>query len=711
MASNAISVAVSSVFTVNIVNAQSATGDNSQLEEVLVTGRIQEASEIAVDLEKFGNSVQVITSQVIADAGYTNFAEIAQGLIRGANVGYSPDEGEYTIRLDGGGDRDTLVTLDGVPLFDRGPGVETIWGATLIPSRMIDRVEVFRGGQSLYFGSNGGLGVVNVITKKPDGSFKGDIGAMYGANNTREIWGNVSFPLTEDGRHSIMLYGDRYASDGHRIFTQEAETDGIRQAGGIDDYSSSRDNLGVKYLWKIDETSEFNANLQYTQINFQDTFPGSTVYGPTASKMPLINLSYAKEWSEYWKTDVQLSYRAPELTHLKLIPEMCRRAEGCQSPSAAGETIAQGQWLGSLVSRANRGVGENSIMGGFEELVATMINKFRINDSIEAVVGFQSTNYRDTSEEIVNIDDDIFSVNAIFIDARFTPSFSPSTTFSFAGRSDFADAFGREDIWKFGFRQPVGGGVYIRANGGTSFSLPRTNELFATSENFVGNPDLQTERTTTFNGGIGIDRSFGVGRFSGEVGGFRTDIKDRIRATRDLIPNTRFNDPALTEIRGLTADGELEFGDNWSLALSYTRQDASPEGSDRQINSIPKWFVTGNLRWRSDSNRYHVNILPRYQGPELVEGPLGLPDLDFGSYFLLNGSVGYWAGEGFRHRLQLRFVNILDETYGERGGFGDQRFGEAFLTGQISTSDQEYRYPYIFQGKPRSVFLTYTYQL
>lgn len=113
----------------------------------------------------YRNYVQIVDAQQIAASGASNFAELAQFLIKGANIGYSPDEGEYTIRLDGGGDRDTLVVLDGVPLYDRGPALEEIWGTTTIDPHMIDHVEVFRGGNSLFFGSNGGIGVVSIRTK------------------------------------------------------------------------------------------------------------------------------------------------------------------------------------------------------------------------------------------------------------------------------------------------------------------------------------------------------------------------------------------------------------------------------------------------------------------------------------------------------------------------------------------------------------------
>lgn len=685
------------------------------MEVMLVTGqkeKKEEVSDVAFELEKFGNSVQILTSEDIVAGGYTNFAEIAQGLIRGANVGYSPDEGEYTIRLDGGGDRDTLVTIDGVPLYDRGPGVENIWGSTLIDSRMIDRVEVFRGGQSLYFGSNGGLGVVNIITKRPDGTVKGDAGVVYGSGKTRELYGNYAFPISEDKSHSMMVYGSRYGSDGHRIFNRDSFSDGMAAAGGIGDYSISRDNMGAKYFWDIDESSHLLINAQYAQIDFQDTFPNNTVYGAVSSRMPLINLEYSNVWSERLKTEVFASYRKPTLYHTKFEPEMCRRKEGCLSPSGGSAVIPQGQWLGTVRPLSNRGIGDHSVKGGFDEAQLTVLNTLRINESLSTVLGVQSLSYRDNSAEIIKIDSDIVTTNGVFVDARITPSFSPSTAISLAGRVDFADSFGSETIWKFGVRQPLGGGIYVRANGGTSFNLPLTNELYANTETIIGNPDLKPEETESFNAGLGYESEMAGNRMLFEIGGFQTDITNRIESTTGLRPNTRFNTSKVTEIRGVTADMQLSLGNNWTTSLSYTKNDATLSGSDLQIDSTPEWFVTGTLRWSSDSDTYHFALLPRLQGPETVQAPAGtgLEALDYGSWFLLNGSVSYWAGNDKRHRTQLRFVNMLNETYGERGAFGNQFFGSEFIRGEYNNRSPDYFYPYIFQGKPRSVFLSYSYQ-
>lgn len=697
--------------------AQAGTQPKAEVLEVEVIGQREQASEIAVNLEQFGNQVQVVEADDIAAAGYTNMAEIAQGLIRGANIGYSPDEGEFTIRLDGGGDRDTLVVMDGVPLYDRGPGLEDIWGATLIDPHMVERIEVFRGGQSLYFGSNAGIGLVSVVSKAPDGTRKGEFGLNYGSFNTREVWGNYSYPLDAAGRHSVMFYGSRFASDNQQIFRKEDQVDNMLAAGGITDYSNSRDNIGAKYFWRIDDKSDLLANAQYVQTDFQDTFPNNTLYGPTRVRMPLVNLAYNREWNARVSTALTMSYRNPELLNTKVRPEVCRNPDGCSRPEKPDALVPYGEWTGQYVPIAGKGVGDKSILGGFEELVVTALNTVRINDSLSTVLGVQSTNYRDTSDPEVKRGDEVVSDNALIADFLITPSFSPMTSISLAGRIDQEKSFGTETVGKFGLRQGLPAGFYVRANGGNSFSLPRTNELFAETETLVGNPELKTEKTQTLNYGGGFDRLIGSGQISVDVGGFATDISNRIRTTTGLTPNTYFNDDAVTEIRGLLADIQYTIDNNWFVSLSYTQQQARLEGTTQQVNAVPEYIATATLRWSSDDKHYHFNLFPRLQGPEFIAAPKvggqtveGLTDLNYGDWFLLNASTQYWMGDHLQHRFQLRMVNLLDEEYGERASFGNQFYGSAGVRGEVTNTDAEYYYPYIFYGKPRSFFVSYSYQ-
>ncbi len=692
---------------VDEAGADSADAGSGAGDEIIVNGTATvEATPLAAAAVEYGNAVQIVTAEEIAATGATNFAEIAQFLIKGANIGYSPDEGEYTIRLDGGSDRDTLVVLDGVPLYDRGPALEDIWGTTTIDPHMIERAEVFRGGNSLFFGSNGGIGVISLVTKRPDGTSKFELGAQYGAFNTREIWGNASFPIDSEGRHSLMVYGGTIQTDGPRIFAPESYVDNVAKAGGIQDYPLNRSNIGVKYLWKVDDKSEFRVNGQYTQIEFHDPFPDAETYSPNRVRYPIVDFSLDRRWSDNLYTEVAGYWSNPRLNNTETFAEICRTAAGCPDPTT-GKIIRFGDATGKSIPFPNKGFGKDSKVGGFREMGLNVRNTLSLPNILEVVAGVQVVSYKNDSDPVFPISNKANTITGVYADFRPVIPFSPDTKLSLALRTDFADSFGSRTIWKFGFRQPIGA-FYIRGNGGTSYSLPRTNELFAESPTLIGNPDLKTEETETYNGGIGFSKDFGNIQVNAEVGAFRTDVTNRIQTTSGLTPNTYFNNDRITEIRGLTAELDVRVGKGFSFNINYTKQKARLDGSKLQINETPEYMIGGNLRWTSPDDRFSVTLFPRYQGPEYATGGVNSSlRHNFGNYFLMNGSIGYRLGDERQHQIQLRVVNIFDQKYAERYGYGNMRYSSAFIRGEIALNSPEYFYGYEFEGKPRAVYISF----
>lgn len=691
-------------------------------DSIVVTGERQVATRTAASAIEFGNNVQIVDAQAIAASGASNFAELAQFLIKGANVGYSPDEGEYTIRLDGGGDRDTLVVLDGVPLYDRGPALEDIWGTTTIDPHMIERVEVFRGGNSLFFGSNGGIGVISLVTKRPDGTDKVELGASYGDFNSRELWGNARFAIDADRRHSFMFYGSSQQTDGPRIFNPADFPDNLVIAGAVQKYPLNRNNVGVKYLFKISDQTEFRANGQFTQIEFHDPFPDTETFSPNRVRFPIIDASFQHRWSDKMLTEVGAYWSNPKLNNTETFAEICQQRPTCVDP-ATGRAIPFGVATGRSIPFPNKGFGSASKVGGFRELGLNVRQTVTLPRVIEAVAGVQVVSYKDDSDPVYRVSKESNTTTGLYLDLRPVLPFSPDTKISVAGRIDFNESFDSRFIWKFGLRQPIGD-FYIRANGGTSYSLPRNNELGAQSPTLVGNPDLETEETETYNAAAGFLKDFGNVQVNGEFGWFRTDISNRIRTTSGLTPNTYFNDPAVTEIRGLTAELGVNFGQTFNANVSFTKQDAKPrrlpgQTTERlQIGETPEYMIQGTLNWNSPDQRFHITLLPRYQGPEYATGGVNrvgsvgeiIPTLrqNFGNYLVVNGSIGVWLGDEKQHRVQLRVVNIFDEKYAERYGFANMRFSQAFFRGEIVTNGPGYFYGYPFEGKPRAFYGSFT---
>jgi iron complex outermembrane receptor protein len=114
--------------------------------------------------------VSVVTAQDIHYSGLTNIPEILQ-FVPGVNV-LRFDRNHYAVGVrglhDSFSDR-TLVMIDGRPVNNPGfGGVE--WDRIPVAIEDIDRIEVVRGPAGSAWGANAFNGVINIITKDPQGT-------------------------------------------------------------------------------------------------------------------------------------------------------------------------------------------------------------------------------------------------------------------------------------------------------------------------------------------------------------------------------------------------------------------------------------------------------------------------------------------------------------------------------------------------------------
>lgn len=578
-----------------------AANTAAELEEVLIEGRRvdERMTTTALDAARFGSQVQLISSAEIDTGGFTNFAELANGLIRGANVGYSPDEGEFTIRIDGGSDRDTLLLLDGVPTFDRGTPLEDIWGATSIDPRMIKSVEILRGGQSLYYGGNGGLGVVSVLYKEPSAEQRGEFGVYYGAFKTREVYGNMSFPLSEEGNQSILFYGRAYNTDSNELFEKNAYNDVVLELGGRHPFPYVYQSVGAKYLWNIDETTSLRAAVDYASTDFRDAFPNDHIYNPNYVRFPRLHAEFATVVSDRLNFEAEAFYQAPVLWNSEVDAQVCRIPQSVINPATrrpftlASEFEAyarannipagcvtnpetdtkadrtsrtgfyvdsQGRLYGTLQNPfpvgapmgyviqtvtafgtgvPNKGFGEGTqFKAGYVEYGANARGKYRFNDNFEFVFGAQTVSSKDNSAPEYGVSDKVIQTNGIYVDLRGNFDFLAGTSISLAARQDFNNLFDDTFIWRGSLRQEFAGGYYLRGSAGTSYNNPRAQELGLFGGTTVNNPTLKTQEVETFALGTGVNGDVLGGTFNIELGYFDTDISNLFgnAAIRDVCP-------------------------------------------------------------------------------------------------------------------------------------------------------------------------------
>lgn len=134
----------------------------------------------------------------------TSAANLADGLVFSPGLRVENDCnncGFSQVRMNGLEGPYTQILINSRPIFS---GLAAVYGLEHIPSNMIQRVEVVRGGGSALFGGNAIAGTINIITKDPvSNSFKA--GFKYGAVGVgADGAGSVGNDFTADFNASVV---------------------------------------------------------------------------------------------------------------------------------------------------------------------------------------------------------------------------------------------------------------------------------------------------------------------------------------------------------------------------------------------------------------------------------------------------------------------------------------------------------------------------
>ncbi|WP_010663649.1 TonB-dependent receptor [Marinilabilia salmonicolor] len=119
------------------------------------------------------NSEKRKESSVIVNTLNNAMLEAVQTANLSEGLAYSPglrienncgNCGANSLRMNGLDGPYSQILINGRPIFS---GLAAVYGLELMPSNMIERIEVVRGGGSALYGSNAIAGTVNVITREP----------------------------------------------------------------------------------------------------------------------------------------------------------------------------------------------------------------------------------------------------------------------------------------------------------------------------------------------------------------------------------------------------------------------------------------------------------------------------------------------------------------------------------------------------------------
>jgi len=224
------------------------------LEDVVVT-----ATRFPTDKHRVPGRITVITADDIENTPFERVDELLQkvsGLQSTRTDSIFSLSPQVTMRgLGGNVPGRTLVLIDGTP-SSTGDSGNMRWNRLNLAD--IERIEVFKGPGSSIYGSNAMGGVINIITKRPDKPFSGDVSAGYGTFDTKK--GAVRLGGRQAGDRGF--YGQVAAtgldSDGYTSLTEASRDYDNRIDRFVEEF-----NVSAKLGYAFDEASSLELGYAY----------------------------------------------------------------------------------------------------------------------------------------------------------------------------------------------------------------------------------------------------------------------------------------------------------------------------------------------------------------------------------------------------------------------------------------------------------------
>ena len=629
------SVSIAAILSSSLSNAQSVDDSRATaLPELLVT-----AGLTPVEQEKTGRAFTVITGEQL-EQNQTRYVADALRQVPGFHVNRTGSFGGLTqLRVRGAEGNHVLVLVDGVEVSSVGQG-EFDFGGMQVTD--IDRIEILRGPQSAFWGSNATAGVVNIITKRgprdgwevdslseagTDGTFLGGVSARGGRDNFDAAF---SFNYRRTDGFNISDFGD-----------EEDGADGITVTGRVN--IDVTENLVIDFAGRIvDRTDESDA---------QDfAFPATPTQGlvlDTDDKREVQEFSGAlgATWTSLdgaWTHAARLSGNSDETK---------RFTDGQASSGNKGDRLKGTLRSTYAFETPELAKALHSITAGYEWEREQFRQLEPVGDPSQLDTQERTSNsfvaeYRGEFA-------DQFYVNAA-VRHDFNDAFQDSTTYSLAG----AWAIPNMD-------------TRLHASVGTGVTNPSFFEQFGfVPARFAGNPDLVAEES--FGWDIGIEQRFFDGDLIVDVTYFNQDLTNEIATDFSGALPTPINQTGESERQGVEISATALLGYGFSATATYTYTDATDPDGRIEVRR-PKHAASLNAAYTFFDDRARIFGEMIYNGKmDDLEFINATPEtrVELEDYVLVNVGGSFKFNDNFQ--AYGRIENLLDKDYEEVFGFNTQ---------------------------------------
>jgi vitamin B12 transporter len=599
-------ICVSLLVICHLSPVTSLFAEEKTLEEIVVT-----ATRIEEPTAETTSDVRVIKEEDIKKMNVEFVTDVLRKIPE-LNLVQNGGSGQTaTVFLRGGDSRHTLVMIDGVKVQNPNTGSFDFSGISVDD---IERIEIVKGPQSTFYGSEAMSGVINIITKKGAGKPKVDASFESGSFGTY--------------KPSFSISGGEESLD-YRFTTEYFHTDGIssaKEGSERDGYKNAfvSGKFGIKPIEKFE--LEFSGRYYSDRSEF-DKFDFS-------QKKAVDDSNFVQHGYHYvisGKGRLYLFDIWEQLLTVSIVQDSLKGRDPDPEDFFNNYDITSGiktiEWQ----------------------------HNFFILDAYTITAGAE---YRKERGENIGTFNESIENKALYLNNKLK-LFKGDLIFDAGLRYDDHETFGDKTTYKVGALYNVkSAALRIRSSYGTGFRAPALNELFFP---FYGNSSLKPEESTSWE--IGLEKDLFKQRLSVSIIYFEQKYENLIQSDPSTFLAANI---AEASIKGIESGAILRPIDKLEIKAGYTYLDTEDKATGQRLTRRPKDKV--NLSAVFSTGKASVVANYTFVGERFDSAV----ERSLSSYSLVNLSGNYNVTKNIM--LFGRIDNLLDEDYEEAGSYGTPGF-------------------------------------
>ncbi len=400
-------------------------GVEQPLPEVLTATRLKQAPAAVP------GSMSVLDSALIHASGARDLVELLR-LVPGMMIGYR-NGNQATANYHGSNvtqARRLQVLVDGRSVYH--PGLATVdWTDIPVAIEDIERIEVFRGPNTVSYGANALMGVINIITRAPLNSQGSRLKTTQGQNGIQDWYASHGVAWT-DGALRLSLSGQQDEGFDHDEFGS--------------DYRDSRrlNRLNLSVSQQIDSRNSLDWQLAIKEGSNQNRYEYQPLFGNYAAGDDNSDIE-ARDYAAALRWNIDFNNR-----HSLLVSTSAQHWERLSNWRACDAAIVVSPQLGQLwrlnpafTERFARSPDAATIATGTpqEQALATQVAAQLASGGLDQVCGEVNQDLRESRYEMelqdtLSLTDDLRLLSG----ASYRHDITDSATY-FSGRL-------RNDIWR-----------------------------------------------------------------------------------------------------------------------------------------------------------------------------------------------------------------------------------------------------------------------